>query len=101
MPPDKATSGGTARFPGPMYAGVRLEGAHVLHRRARLYAHLEAVAGAPVVTWKRNIRRFGNIPGQQFRAGAEPARGENDFSRGESTACRHHADYRAIRLLFK
>ena len=21
MPPDKATSGGTARFPGPMYAG--------------------------------------------------------------------------------
>ena len=82
MPPDRATSGATARFPGPMYAGYGWN-APYFRRRADRQTHLDAVAGAAMVAWKRNVHRFGNVPGQQLRARAEPARGENNFSRCE------------------
>src|SRR5688572_14572508 len=61
--------------------GVWLERAHVLRSCSGRQTHFDAVAGAATVTRKRDVDCLRNILRQQLRARAEPAGGENYFSR--------------------
>ena len=50
----------------------RLEGAHVFRRRAKRQTHLDAVAGAAVVAWKRNVQRLGKYRAKSSALAPKP-----------------------------